>query len=359
VKNDFLPFSVGTVFNPLPSFDFVPSPTSKSLLLQYPSRLNAMALDPSRITTNNNLVYQAGEVVLSIALFRRVRIQVVSGKGGVLVGEGSRNPILIRHATEIMRTAIGFRETLAIDLTTAFELRHAGLGSSSGTIAAVAAAINELYGRPIDLAHLRQYVAQNHGEEIDGDENHLMPVQCLGGSAAAGMCRGSVLIIAGKSSVISAANLDEKYQIVIGVPRDFTEMDAKIALQEEVKHFPDFARTGHEYGPIIAYRLVHECLPALSHNDIRPLGELIFDYRFRMGSIKNCAFMYPRIIDIANELEELKKEGKATILGLSSVGPAMFAVTEYVPECVEKFEAVGLHCVIIPSWPDTYKVLTR
>ncbi len=358
MKTDFHPFLVGTVFNPLPPLSTVPSPTSKTLLLRYPSRLNAMALDPGRITTNNNLIYQAGEIVVSTALYRQVQVRVLSEEENIVVGEGSRNPTLIHHAAEIIRKVIQFREGLAIDVITTFDFKHAGLGSSSGTIAAVAAAINELYGRPIPIQQLRQYVAQNHGEEIDGDKKHLMPVQCIGGSAAAGMCNGDILVVAGKCKVIGSTSLDKKYQIVIGIPHDFTEIDAKEALQEEAKYFPDFARTGREYGPTIAYRLVHECLPALTYGDIKPLGDLIFDYRFRMGSIKNCSFIYPRIIDIAKELEVLKLEEKAIILGLSSVGPAMFAVTEYAQECITQFEAVGLSCVVTSGWTGTYEIVT-
>lgn len=359
MKRDFLPFPVGTVFNSLPPLSHVPSPMSESVILHYPSRLNAMALDSSRITANDNLVYQAGEIVIATALYRQVRVQVVSDKNRNLAGENLYRSPLVRHAVEIMRQALNFRETLAVDVVTSYKLRHAGLGSSSGTISAVAAAINELYGRPIELSRLRQYVAQNHGEEIDADQQHLMPVQCIGGSAAAGMCKGSILVVAGKCAIIGHTSLDKKYQIVIGVPIDFTETDAKAALQEEIKYFSAFKNTGQKYGPIIAYRLVHECLPALTMGDVSPLGDLIFDYRFRMGSIKNCAFMYPRIIDIACELEGLKKEGKAIILSLSSVGPAMFAITEHVQECIKRFESVGLRCTVTSSWEDMYKVIER
>src|SRR5579875_147789 len=121
MKTDFHPFLIGTVFNPLPSLESVPSPVCEGLLLRYPSRLNAMALDPSRITTNNNLVYQAGEIVLSTGLYRQVQVRVLAEKGNILVEETSRNSTLIRHAAEIMRKVIGFSEGLAIGLTTIFD----------------------------------------------------------------------------------------------------------------------------------------------------------------------------------------------------------------------------------------------
>ena len=50
---------------------------------------------------------------------------------------------------------------------------------------------------------LIKYLAQNHGEEIDGEDFYLNPVQCIGGSAAAGIYKAGLILLAGESSPIT------------------------------------------------------------------------------------------------------------------------------------------------------------
>lgn len=55
IKN-FDYFKVGTVFNPIGGINDV-KPVNKEITILYPTRLNAMAIDPSKIVENNNMKY--------------------------------------------------------------------------------------------------------------------------------------------------------------------------------------------------------------------------------------------------------------------------------------------------------------
>lgn len=358
-KQDFKPFVVGSVFNPLQgSLNSESKIRYKEVVLDYPSRLEAMAIDPSKIAENNNLVYTPGQIDFTVKLFKRITVKV-RDDNQIVVSESSKRKTLIRHSAEIMRKALDTNVGLDIDVDDKINLRHCGLGSSSGLIAGVAVAINELFGNIIDSQTLVKYLAQNHGEEIDGDQNLINPVQCIGGSAACGTHEGGVVILAGESVVVKTGLVNEEYDVIIGVPRDFRHPDSKYLMDKEIENLPKFMRCGRDYGQLIAYRLFHDCLPAMEEGNLEPLGDLIFDYRFKMGSIENCSFVYPRMVEIAHELEYLKKGKHCAILALSSVGPGFFAVTKNLDECKKAFEKVGMSTYVTKIHNSKYQIVER
>lgn len=330
-------FPVGAVLNPLKSTPRRAAPVFSEIELKYPARLNAMALDPSQIAVSQQGVYTPGEIVFPIDIYKDVHVSVQPG-GEITCSTESPRPQLIRHAALIMRNALGVADGLKIDVRS-MDLRHCGLGSSSGLIAAVATAINELYGKPISATDLIPYLAQNHGEEIDDSTDHLQHVQCIGGSAASGLAPGGMTILAGESVPIASMIIDSNYTVVIGIPKHFAAPDARTMMDLEFAHIDKFVETGLKYKDRIGYRVVHETIPAMLKGDLRKASKLIFDYRFDYGSIENCAFAYPKIIDIANNIKSLYVDEIVDTLALSSVGPAFFAITKSPEQCAKIFEA--------------------
>lgn len=334
-KMDFENFEVGTVFNDC-VVTGVPKLQVPEITIDYPSRLEAMALDPGQIAENNNLVYRAGQIDVTVPLFKRVHVE--TGGDDIEVSGSTPRPALVRHAALIMKRALNIEDGLKIDVSDEFNLRHCGLGSSSSLIAGVASAINEMHGRPVRPLDLVRYLAQNHGEEIDGDENKLVPVQCIGGSAVCGNFDGGLIVLSGEATPIAQIDVPNDMSVVIGVPEDFEHPDSQNLMQAEIDNMDGFRKTGTDYGQEIAYRLVHEALPGLINGDFKPTGDLIFDYRWNMGSIQNCSFVFPRMLEIADDLRTFRAEGDCDILSLSSVGPGFFAVTRNPVEAKQAFE---------------------
>ena len=357
-KTDFKPFRVGTVFNKIKSRVHTQKARFNRVLIKFPSRLNAMAIDPSKIVTNKNMHYSPGEIVFKVKIYKHI---IVSRRhdNKMVLSTRSKRRVLILHSASIMKKAIGFKHGLNIDVNNDSEKRHIGLGSSSGLIAGVACAINELYGNPIIAKDLVPYLAQNHGEEIDGTDSYLAPVQCIGGSAAAGLFKGGVLILSGESRVVFSANILSDLRVVIGVPSDFVESDSKSLLQEEIKSFSKFKETGRKFGKEIAYRLFHEALPGLDAGSLIPLGNLIYDYRFKMGSIYNCSFTYAKLPLIARRLSILKNKKLCDVLSLSSVGPAFFVITDKPKKCLNYFFKNRLHCQEVGIENNLYSVISK
>ncbi|HEY1074705.1 MAG TPA: hypothetical protein VGE59_03350 [Patescibacteria group bacterium] len=312
-----------------------------AVTIRYPSRLNAMAIDPSKIAMEASLRYSPGEVIFSVALFRTVQLHV-RRDSQIVISPTSKRPVLIKHAVEIMRQALGVTHGIDVGFTDETDIRHCGLGSSSGTIAAVATAMNELYGNPIPSTDLLRFLAQNHGEEIDTMPGYLYPVQCIGGSAAAGLCRGGIIVLAGESVPIGIADVSGDYEAVIGIPNDVPDYDAKTLMDKEIESLPKFIETGVKYGGENAYNVLHKMLPAMHLHDLATIGDVIYEYRFRMGSIENCSFVYPRLPALCARLAPLKHSGIADVLAVSSVGPGIFAITRDPQKCEAAFKQEGL-----------------
>ena len=352
------PFKVGSVFNPLRKRYSHCELKYKSVIIDYPTRLNAMAMDPSKIDMSRDFRYSPGEVVFSISLFKRIFVNKRSDSK-IVVSINSKRISLIKHAALLMKKALGFYEGFDIDVKNSEEIRHCGFGSSSGLISSVACAINEAYGNPIDGNSLIKYLAQNHGEEIDGDISYLNPVQCIGGSAAAGICNSGLILLAGESVPIAKMNIPHEYRIVLGIPKDLDDLDSSILMKKEMQCLNKFIKTGKKYGKVIAYNILHKMLPAMIEGDLKTVGDIIYEYRFEMGSIKNCSFTYKKLPKLCNELSFLKKGNVVEVLSISSVGPAIFAVTKNPDICKKSFNAKGLKTFCFCINNNGYKVIKK
>jgi predicted sugar kinase len=349
-------FKVGTILNKVNGKYNVNNPLFNSIKIKFPSRLNAMAIDPSLILPNKDGIYTAGEVVFSIGLYKIVSIE--SRPGNLIeISDRSERKSLILHAALLMKKALSFKGGLFIDVDNQDEIKHAGLGSSSGLIASVACAINQLYGSLISSQNLVKYLAQNHGEEIENNNEYLCPVQCLGGAAAAGLFKAGMLIITGENTVIATSIIPKKYKVVIGVPKDYISLDSKKLFELEIKNIQKFVNTGEKMGNKIAYNILHKMLPAMVNDDMSSIGDVIYDYRFNMGSINNCSFAYPKINKLAKDLSILKKNKLTPILSLSSVGPGFFVITEHVVDCKKYFKKVGLSTIVTTIENSGYKII--
>jgi predicted sugar kinase len=249
------------------------------------------------------------------------------------------------HAAKIMQQALGVEHGLHIDIEDEVDLRHCGLGSSSSLMAGTAASVNELYGRPISPLNISRFCAQNHGEEIEGNDNRLVPVQCIGGSAVCGHFEGGLVILAGQATPIYTLQLPLDKKVVIGVPSDFTHPDSEELMKAEIDNIAGFQSTGEVYGKKIAYRLVHEVLPGLVEGNLKPCKDLVFDYRWDMGSIGNCEFVYPGLTSLAEKMRWMKDDEDIDIISLSSVGPGFFAITPYSEKISEAFKSLGMQTI--------------
>lgn len=325
-------------------------------------RLSCMSLDSAKIVPRDDGIYDAGEIVIAVDTGVTVKATLLDEADRIeIVEHQASRALLLRHGIGLMRTALGVDDGLRVEVEVRRHLPHCGLGTSSLMVAVVAIATNELYGRPIPDDVLARYLAQNHGEEVAGDEERLLPVQCLGGSGVANLFDGALQVLAGETTIIATMRIPETYRAVIGVPADrhAPPLDAAALMEAEAGQATGFAETGRHFAARVAYDLVHEGLPGMARGDLTGVGKIVFNHRFNWGSIRNCRFSHPRLLEIADGVRVLWEDGTAPILGLSSAGPAFYAVTERVDACVRAFERQDLETFTAPLFSERYRILNR
>lgn len=329
---------------------------------EYPCRIDAMAINPSAVCYNGKSVFTPGEVVISINRKIKVNIEVISEIGGILeISERTQRKVLIRHAYGIISKTLNVNPSLKIDVDSSEIIKHCGFGSSSSTIAAVASAINELYGCQINNKKLIKFLASNHGEEIsDENEEDLKLVQCIGGGATNGLTEEGIIIIAGKATSIAKLKYDS--EVLIAIPKDFKPENAEELMKLEEENLWKFKETGDKYSKKIAYDLLHKALPDINNGSIKELAEVVFDYRFNMGSIANCSFTYKNMMENAKALRNLYEKGHCEFLTLSSVGPAFFAIVKNEEQkkiCKDIMENVGMNVIETSICNSTYEIIDK
>lgn len=330
--------------------------------LEYPCRMDAMAINPAAVCYNDDLIFTPGEVVISVNRKIKVNIEVNSENGGILeITEGTQRKVLIKHAYKIMTKTLKVNPSLKIGVDASQIIKHCGFGSSSSTIAAVASAINELYNCPIPKNDLIKFLASNHGEEItDENEDELKMVQCIGGGATNGLTEEGIIIIAGKATPI--AKMKYSSEVLIAVPKDFETKSAEELMKLEEENLWKFKKTGEEYSEKIAYDLLHKALPEMCNGSIKELANVVFDYRFNMGSIENCSFVYGKMIEQAKILRKLYENGNCELLTLSSVGPAFSAIVKDEQQkqiCKKMMEKIGMNVIETSICNTTYQVTSK
>ncbi len=336
--------------------------SNKAVEIFYPCRLDAMAINPAAVCYNTSCVFTPGEVVVSINKGIRVGVKVIRINGGVLrINTRTGRKVLAKHAYYLMCNALNVSPSLEVTVDDSEIIKHCGMGSSSSTISAVASAINELYGHPIENGDLIKYLAANHGEEVDDkNENEMKLVQCIGGGATGGLTDAGIMIIAGQATCI--AKLKYEGKVIIGIPNDFESQTAEVLMNLEEKNLWKFKKTGIRYKDIISYNLLHKAIPEMCNGGIKELSDVVFDYRFNMGSIKNCSFVYKKMNQIASQLRELYTNNHCQMLALSSVGPAFFVIVNNENDktyCENKFLELNMKTINTTIKNTTYDIISE
>jgi predicted sugar kinase len=346
--DDFKPFTVGTVANLYRGPLRPPKAETKFSVATYPSRLNLMAVDPSRIAVACGRIYEAGEICLAIENPLRVSIQ----RSAETSIRGTSRTEIVRHVLKIFNAAIHSKANYFVEVE-GRDLPHFGLGSSSRLSACVARALNCFWGMPLDPWYLVRYLAANHGEETGDSTNLLVPVQCIGGGGIAGLVDHPFYILSGDATLIGQYPVDEKYRVVLAYPEQSNPRDAAAMMAEEAKDLYRFYTIGQTHGRDIAYRVFHQLLPAAVKGNWRTVGEVLDWYRYDLGSVKACSFSHERFLDLAGLVRQLRIDGLADMAGPSSVGPACYLLTKQPSECIEAMEAAGFKsetfCLISPG----------
>jgi len=340
----------------------------KQVKISFPTRLNIMVLDQTKIAPNEDMIFPAGEVLISVKKFINVTIKYLNNDRGELVIKDSvRRKVLAHRAYHLITHVLRQTPSLIIDIDDSEVIKHSGLGTTGATLGAVCVAINEMYGNPISRLDLARYLAANYGEEID-DENQE-ELQCMpsfGGSFLGGLFDGSVLIIAGHAVPIMSGEYCGS--VVIGIPEDYVPGTAASEVERHGQYLfenpmvaEDAPVVSKSYNANIAYHMLNEAMPLLRLGDISGISKLSFDMNFNVEAhgVSDFDWFFPRANEIANNIRYLYDEGHCDGLGKSSTGPAFFALVRnqvQYDEVEKSFKAQNMKVISTEVCSETYEV---
>ncbi|MHB8763441.1 MAG: GHMP family kinase ATP-binding protein [Deferrisomatales bacterium] len=293
-----------------------PGPPGTSCEVEVPSRLHASVLDMNRFDVGSP---GGGGIGFAVSLHCRARATLVGGRDTRI---GGNRPALALHGARLFRAVTGFEGGLELELVD-HTRRHMGLGSSVGALAAAALALNEILGRPFDMRNLRRLVAHNYGEEAEGEPGRLVHGFDTNVGAMAAV-HGGMVVATDDCELLYRVPLPPGMRALLLVPL----MPARVASGvPEAEALLGLARAMDQADAREkAYRVLMDLLPAMIRGDFAAVGDVLFDLTGLGSKRAECRLHGSEGAEIYAVLEALRAQG-AEIVGMSSVGPAVFALS--------------------------------
>ncbi|MEI6553375.1 MAG: hypothetical protein WCO09_02305 [bacterium] len=350
-------FRAGKIYNPIKGRINRPTLKYRSIEVTVPARLNAMCFDLKTLTKpKKKFIYNAGELAFSVNLNTYAKVAINKNSSEVSITANTKRKSIVKHAALIMKDALKIKEGLIVEANNVYDYPHSGLGSSSSLITAVCVAINEMFGNPISKRQLSLFISQNHGEEINLDDENLIHVQCNGGSPSVAIYDGGMQIITGESNVIFRQDIPNKYTFVFGIPAFYKKVDAQALMCIETEQFGDMLKSSNDYSKEIAWKVLHELIPAMSNGAMFDIGKIIEYYRFETGSLMIDSVTWNGLYELMKEL--IKMRSKSTpIISVSSCGPAIYVLTTDPNKIQKILEDKGMKTFVSSPNNDGYNIL--
>ena len=337
-------FTAGKIFNPVQGRLKKPFLRYSHIKLNVPARINNMVFDTKTLTTNiDKKRYYAGEFVFSVNANTYANLKIgPNKKHKILISKKCKRPSLVIHAARMMQKILRVSDSWWIESNNQFHYPHAGLGSSSSIISAVCIAINEAYNKPLNERQLVLLISQNHGEEIKNEKMRLIHVQCNGASPSVALYKGGMQVVCGEADLILREDIPKDHVFIFGIPKSYKKYDAKSLMSMEEKiTFSEMKRRSKDYSNQIAWKVLHQLLPAIIHKDMKSIGDVLEYYRFETGSLESDVHIWPELKKIMQKLRK-KRDKDTEIVSTSSCGPLVYALTVNEKKIMRLFKNLNM-----------------
>jgi beta-ribofuranosylaminobenzene 5'-phosphate synthase len=295
--------------------------------VEVPSRLHASVLDMNRFDVG---VPGGGGIGFGVALFCRARVVLCSGSETEATGP---RRTMAFHLAELFRTIAGYGGGIEVEAEDN-DRRHLGLGSSIGTLTATAAALNEVFGRPLALRDVRKLVAYNYCEEAPADSSLLVPAFETNVGAMVAL-HGGMVVASDRCELVCRISLPEATRALILLPPvdprpTSGEKEADALLTRARSQDRVDAREK-------VYRVTMDLLPAMMDGDLSRMGAVLLELAHLGSKQAECRLHGDDGEEIYAAMGKLRAQG-SEIVSMSSVGPAVFALSTK-PEVWARWES--------------------
>lgn len=294
-------------------------PVLHKVEIKFPSRVHITLIDSNRFAFGKP---GAGGMGFAIEMDNRMRISL-SDKNRQDSSKNSKP--LLAHMTYVMKKILNYEEGVYVHLHTDDFLRpHIGLGYTPTILTACAQGINLLFGSPLSGEEIRMLVAYNYAEEHNGKliRGHET------GVGAHLLLNGGFVIVGGDLKVIYSREFLPSFHVTLIDPGSIQ------IPHEESEYVPVFKRIQKEdqaFRYHKAYLILMDLIPALYSNNVEAIGDIMWRFQFGGNNLFELE-KYPdrgrHILEVMHAVRFGCKQNP--IVGLSSVGPIIYAITKDV-----------------------------
>jgi beta-ribofuranosylaminobenzene 5'-phosphate synthase len=267
---------------------------------------------------------------------------------GAIEIDYNRRPI-IYNFVEVFRKTVGYKGSFRIRATD-HQHQHVGLGSTSTVMIAVATAINEAVGMPLTNDQLRKLIGNNYVEET-ADGTIAFGFETGVGPAVS--THGGMAVMGDELTLVYHHPFAQGKHVHILIP----PTDISSAGTKEFDLLMNKARTlDYRDRELKAYLFLMDLIPALERDDLKKIGDIIWEIEFRGSNRAEVEHHSYKIYHYMSMLREANLE----FVGMSSVGPSIAVVTDKNRSEMEKLlKPMELTIAISTKVDNSGLVITR
>lgn len=246
---------------------------------------------------------------------------------------------IIEHCIKIAQKLFDADDIFSVDLQLDSIIKeHSGFGSSAIIMTALLACFNQLYGNPLDNNMLRRLIGNNFVEQSD----NMLSLGLETGVGPQVVLNGGIAVLADDLRVIYSGIFLPKYHVAL-----IDSMGQRPAFDgpERDSELLDAFSQDASFRFIKSYLILMDFIPALYNNDIVGISKFLWPIQF--GGCHNS--MLSDYIDFGSEILSTMtffKQNHIHLVGMSSVGPTIYAIHED-KECLTSIcERIGKPYVI-------------
>jgi predicted sugar kinase len=305
------------------------TPISGYVTATAPGRIHLTVLDMNRFAPN-----RPGGGGLGFALQIYCSASVKCTPSGLKI-DYSREPI-IRHFAEVFRKTVHYDGGFDIVISD-HEKKHVGLGSTGSVLLALGHAMNSVLGSPLSSEQIRLLLGHNYVEETE-DGRVTNGFETGVGPAAA--TYGGMVITGDELALVYRHDFAAGKNVFVTIPPTVVSSAGRAEFDLLMNRARNLDYQDRE---LKAYLLLMDLIPALERDDLKKIGDIIWEIEFR-GSKR--AEVEHHGFEIYRYMSFLREKG-LEFVGMSSVGPSIAIVTDRSREDIAGLiEPLGLKIAI-------------
>lgn len=308
-------------------------PIREEIIVRFPGRIHMSPIDCNRFGFGQP---GGGGVGFAVRLNNKLEVKIATQ---ITVEGPERQKAVLLHWSRLMMKTLSFSGGVSLSLTLCSEMdRHSGLGSSVAIAAACLSAINKLFGEPYTKIQLRDMITNNFVEQCRGKVTRGLET----GVGSYLVLNGGFCAIGDDTVLLSSSHKLDGYPVLLVFPKVSRPHEND---PESLEMFNRSLRLDESYRYVRAYRIMMDMLPALNQGDLRAIGDVVWEFQFS-GTHQSMIQGYnDGGVEIIRTMTILRQSG-ADIVGMSSVGPTVYAISENLEHVIQTAKDEGFQYTI-------------